>query len=265
MKDKYIQIFNGYRGAYGVANIKNAYVDPDSGKLRLKPGDYRWNYQELTDQVYFDHLNGKKSIGIQPCNEDGETKFGLIDIDPSNYENFDKKFIIDKIQEYKLPLIPILSKSKGIHLYIFMKEFIDAAALKAFLTNLLPLFKLKPDTEIFPKQTQLTRDLESGGVRPGQFINLPYFNKLERRALNIDGTEFTFDHFITLVKSNLVNRDDLNSITDGIDKKIFEGADDDFKDGPPCLATLSTIMKDPQFDGKDSFMYNYHVFVKMKF
>ena len=23
-----------------------------------------------------------KSIGIQPCNEDGETKFGLIDIDP---------------------------------------------------------------------------------------------------------------------------------------------------------------------------------------
>ena len=23
-----------------------------------------------------------KSIGIQPCNEEGETKFGLIDIDP---------------------------------------------------------------------------------------------------------------------------------------------------------------------------------------
>jgi len=31
MNEKYIQIFNGYRGAYGVANIKNAYVDPDSG------------------------------------------------------------------------------------------------------------------------------------------------------------------------------------------------------------------------------------------
>jgi hypothetical protein len=52
MEKKYIQIFNGYRGAYGVANIKNAYVDPDSGKLRLKPGDYRWNYQELTDDIY---------------------------------------------------------------------------------------------------------------------------------------------------------------------------------------------------------------------
>ena len=265
MNEKYIQIFNGYRGAYGVANIKNAYVDPDSGKLRLKPGDYRWNYQELTDDIYFDHLNGKKSIGIQPCNEEGETKFGLIDIDPGNYEHFDKKFIIDKIQEYKLPLIPILSKSKGLHLYIFMRKFVDAAILKSFLSNLLPLFKLKSDTEIFPKQTQLTKDLETGGYRPGQFINLPYFNKAERRALNIDGTEFTFEQFIPLVESNLVDPDQLTAITDSIDKKIFEGADEDFKDGPPCLATLSTIMKDPQFDGKDRFMYNYHVFVKMKY
>ena len=265
MNEKYIQIFSGYRGAYGVANIKNAYVDPDSGKLRLKPGDYRWNYKELTDDIYNDHLNGTKSIGIQPCNEEGETKFGLIDIDPGNYEHFDKKFIIDKIQEYKLPLIPILSKSKGLHLYIFMRKFVDAAILKSFLSNLLPLFKLKSDTEIFPKQTQLTKDLERGGYRPGQFINLPYFNKTERRALNIDGTEFTFEQFIPLIESNLVDPDQLTIITENIDKKIFEGADEDFKDGPPCLATLSTIMKDPQFDGKDRFMYNYHVFVKMKY
>ena len=91
MEKKYIQIFDGYKGAYGVANIKNAYVDPDSGKLKLKPGDYRWNYEELADQVYIDHLNGTKSIGIQPCNEEGETKFGLIDIDPGNYEHFRQK------------------------------------------------------------------------------------------------------------------------------------------------------------------------------
>ena len=60
MNEKYIQIFNGYRGAYGVANIKNAYVDPDSGKLKLKPGDYRWNYEELTNDIYNDHLNGNQ-------------------------------------------------------------------------------------------------------------------------------------------------------------------------------------------------------------
>ena len=146
-----------------------------------------------------------------------------------------------------------------------MKKFVDAATLKSFLSNLLPLFKLKPETEIFPKQTQLTRDLERGGLRPGQFVNLPYFNKAERRALNTDGTEFTFEQFIPLVESNLVHPDELNKITEGIDKAIYEGADEDFREGPPCLAHLSKIMKDPKFDGKDRFMYNYHVFVKMKY
>ena len=142
-------------------------------------------------------------LECNPAMKQGETKYGIIDIDPKNYDHFDKKFIIDKIQEYKLPLIPILSKSGSIHLYVFMEKFVDAATLKSFLSNLLPLFNLKADTEIFPKQTQLTRDLERGGLRPGQFINLPYFNRTDRRALNIDGTEFTFEQFIPLVESNL--------------------------------------------------------------
>jgi len=262
MEKKYIQIFDGYKGAYGVADWTNVKIDPVSGK---KKPDYRWNYEPFTDQIFIDHLNGTKSIGIQPTNENSEVKFGLIDIDPNNYVNYDKKFFIDKIQEFKLPLIPIESKSGGLHLFIFMKEFISATLLVSFLSNLLPLFELKPDTEIFPKQTQLTKDTETGELRPGQFINLPYYKKTERQALNLDGTPFTFEQFIPLVESNLVDPDQLNAITDGIDKQIYEGTDEDFKDGPPCLAHLSKIMKDPLFDGRDRFMYNYHVFVKMKY
>ena len=69
-----------------------------------------------------------------------------------------------------------------------MKEFVSATLLVSFLSNLLPLFKLKPDCEIFPKQTELTKDTGTGELRPGQFINLPYYKRTERRALNIDGT-----------------------------------------------------------------------------
>jgi len=262
MEKKYIQIFDGYKGAYGVADWTNVKIDPVSGK---KKPDYRWNYEPFTDQIFIDHLNGTKSVGIQPTNENSEVKFALIDVDPNNYVNYDKKFFIDKIQEFKLPLIPIESKSGGLHLCIFMKEFVSATLLVSFLRNLLPLFNLKPDCEIFPKQTQLTKDTETGELRPGQFINLPYYKKTERQALNLDGTPFTFEQFIPLVESNLVGPDQLNAITDGIDKQIYEGADEDFKDGPPCLAHLSKIMKDPLFDGRDRFMYNYHVFVKMKY
>ncbi len=262
MDEKYIKFFEGYRQAYGVADMSTLKVDPESRKQ--KPV-YRWNDEELTDKVYLNHLQGTQSIGVQPCNENGEARFGVIDVDPQNYEEFDKKFFIDTIQDYKLPLIPILSKSGGLHLYLFLDRFIPATLIKSFLSNLLPLFKLKPDCEIFPKQTQLTKDSETGQLNKGNFINLPYFKKLERVAINVDGTSFTFDQFIEVIESNTVGPDDLKIITESIEKQDMEGVDEEFVEGPPCLAHLSKIMKDPKFDGKDRFMYNYHVFVKMKY
>ena len=265
MSEKYIKFFDGFRKAYGTAELKNAERDPDSGKLKLPNGAYGWTHQELTDDIYEKHLNGTLSIGVQACTENSEARFGVIDIDPKSYDNFDKKLIIDKIQEYKLPLIPVLSKSGGMHLYLFMDSFVLATKIVSFLSNLLPIFKLPPNCEIFPKQTQLTKDPESGKTNVGQFINLPYFKKSERLAINLDGKPFTFDEFIAVIESNTVNENGLKEITESIEKKDLEGVDSDFDDGPPCLAHLSKIMKNPGFDGKDRFMYNYHVFVKMKY
>jgi hypothetical protein len=262
MSEKYIKYFQGYHMAYGVADMSTLKVDPESGKQ--KP-DYRWNDEELTEQVYRNHLSGTQSIGVQPCNENSNARFGVVDVDPKNYTNFDKKFFIDIIQNYNLPLIPILSKSGGLHLYLFMSEFVPAVLIRSFLSNLLPLFKLKPDCEIFPKQTTLTKDNETGQLNKGNFINLPYFKKSERVAINVDGTSFTFDQFIAVVDSNITTPENLKTITVGIEQKDLEGVDAEFDDGPPCLAHLSKIMKNPGFDGKDRFMYNYHVFVKMKY
>ena len=45
----------------------------------------------------------------------------------------------------------------------------------------------------------------------------------------------------------------------------MEGVDEEFTDGPPCLAAISKLSKNENFDGKDRFMYNYHVMVKMKY
>ena len=172
--ERYIEFFNGYRNAYGVAdfNHQDSKVDSETGK---KKPVYRWNFEELTNDIYQQHIKGELSIGIQPCTEDSEVKFGVIDIDPKDYASFSKKDYIDIIQKYELPLLPVESKSGGLHLFIFMDKFTDASLIKSFLTNLLSLFGLKQDTEIFPKQTQLTKDSETGQLRPGQFINLPYF------------------------------------------------------------------------------------------
>ena len=75
--ERYIEYFNGYKNAYGVAdfNHQDSKVDPETGK---KKPVYRWNFEELTDEIYKQHLDGKLSIGIQPCTEDSEVKFGVI-------------------------------------------------------------------------------------------------------------------------------------------------------------------------------------------
>jgi len=263
MDKRYIKYFDGYREAYGLADFEHedAKVDLESGK---KKPVYRWNFEPLTEEIYTSHLAGKISIGIQPCNIDKEARLGVIDVDPKDYADFDKKFFIDKIQEFDLPLIPVESKSGGLHLWIFINEFMSAKDIVSFLTNLLPLFKLKPNTEIFPKQTELTRDESTGKIGPGQFINLPYYGE-ERKALNVDGTSFTLNNFLQLIEANTVSKQDLQQITDGIDRKIYEGVNGDFVDGPPCMAVLSKLSKEKNFDGKDRFMYNYHVLVKMKY
>ena len=258
---EYIKIFNGYKHAYGIADWTNAVIDPENGK---KKPVYRWNYEEFTDAIYQEHLQGNISVGIQPTNEKGNAQFGVIDVDPKQYKDFDKKFYLETIQEYKLPLVPVESKSGGLHLYLFLNEFVQSTVIVSFLSNLLPLFHLKPDCEIFPKQTQLTKDPETGIMKPGQFINLPYYGG-ERRAVNIDGTFFTLEQFIKVVEANITTKDELKTITEDMEKQSMEGVDEDFVEGPPCLALISKISNQSNFDGKDRFMYNYHVFVKMKY
>ena len=261
--NEYIEFFNGYRNAYGVADFEHpdAYIDSETGK---KKPVYRWNFEELTDEVYKSHLAGELSIGIQPCTENSEVRFGVIDIDPKDYDDFNKKDYIDIIQQYQLPLLPVQSKSGGLHLFLFMDIFTDSKTVKSFLTNLLSLFGLKQDTEIFPKQTQLSKDSDTGQLRPGQFINLPYYGD-ERKALNVDGTTFTLDQFMKVISSNLVTKERLKEITQEIENKSMEGVDEEFTEGPPCLAAISKIAGQDNFDGKDRFMYNYHVMVKMKY
>ena len=49
--ERYIEFFNGYRNAYGVAdfNHQDSKVDPETGK---KKPVYRWNFEELTKDIY---------------------------------------------------------------------------------------------------------------------------------------------------------------------------------------------------------------------
>ena len=260
MKD-FIKYFTGLKRNFGFCNINNGYKDPDTGKLKFNPGDYGWSGKLITEEDYTQHLNGTKSIGIQPCDDNGLARFGAIDIDPKVYKNLDIKFYLDTIQEKKLPLIPIKSKSGGLHLYVFTEELVKAKVVKDFLEQVLFLFKLPITTEIFPKQTKLGTNTDDQKVN-GNFINLPYFNKNERVALDPSGQEMTLDLFLKVVGMNLMTSTKLKDISENIVKIELTGGAEEFKDGPPCLEILS---KEKMDDGRDRFLYNYMVFAKKKY
>ena len=258
---EFIKNFTGLERNYGFCNISNGYEDPDTGKIKFKNGDYGWSGKPITEFDYKQHLDGTKSIGIQPCNDNDLARFGAIDIDPKIYKDLDVKYYLDIIQEKELPLIPIKSKSGGLHLYLFTKELVRAKVIKDFLEDILFLFKLPINTEIFPKQTKLGSDTNGNKVN-GNFINLPYFGKKERVALDPSGKEIPFDLFLQCVELNKVDSKQIKELSDNLIQKALDGGAEEFKDGPPCLEILS---KNKMKDGRDRFLYNYMVFSKKKY
>ena len=257
----FIKYFTGLKRNYGFCNISNGYKDPNTGKLKFHAGDYGWSGKPITDNDYQLHLNGKRSIGIQPCDDNGYARFGAIDIDPKIYKDLDIKFYLDTIQKNNLPHIPIKSKSNGLHLYVFTKEFVKAKEIKEFLEQVLFLFKLPIVTEVFPKQTKLGKNTDGDPIN-GNFINLPYFNKDERVALDPSGNEISFELFLNCIELNKMTSEQLKQITNKIIQNELSGGAEEFKDGPPCLEILS---KEKMTDGRDRFLYNYMVFAKKKY
>jgi len=260
MEKEFIELFKGYEGDFGIAHLSRSEFDTERSKL--KP-DYTWVHKPITPSDYRSHLEGKISIGIQPCRIDKTVQFGCIDIDPKDYSSFKVEKYLALIQQHKLPIVPILSKSGGLHCYVFLKEPIPTIdlmeALKAFL---LPL-GLKPATEVFPKQKELQKD-DKGDIKPGQFINLPYYNHgvTTRYAVDKNNSKLSLEEFIKFANESKVDNEALTKHVEEAHKNILVGTDPEFEDGPPCLARCSLSKLD---DGRDRFMYNYMVFAKKKY
>jgi len=260
MEKEFIELFKGYEGDFGMADMSNPSIDADKNKI--KP-NYEWAGRPITDKDYLDHLAGKKSIGIQPCRIDKTVRFGCIDVDPPDYGTFKIETYLALIQKHKLPIVPILSKSGGLHCYVFLKEPIPTIdlieALKAFL---LPL-GLKPTTEVFPKQKELQKD-DKGDIKPGNFINLPYYNNggSNRYAIDKNSSKLSIEEFIKFANESKVDNTKLNELVEETHRNILLGTNPEFEDGPPCLALCSKTKLD---DGRDRFMYNYMVFAKKKY
>jgi hypothetical protein len=120
----------------------------------------------------------------------------------------------------ELPLVPLPSKSGGMHLTLFLEEKIEAKLVQKLLHCFREQLNLPKDTEIFPKQDKI----ESGAV--GSCINLPYSAEFDK-----------FGEFKRIQSQDIVSNEKFYSLLKGYEKK------DDASTATPSLKKEDPILK----------------------
>ena len=146
------------------------------------------------------------------------------------------------------------SKSGGAHIFIFLKEPVQASLVRDKLTEWSAEIGYA-NCEIFPKQVEIKADRGD----TGNFLNLPYHNgnNTNRYAFNDDGSGSSLDEFFKLYDTYAVDQETLLSTKVKRKKEVKE-----LEDGPPCLATL--MSQGIPEGGRDNTLYQYAVYAKKK-
>lgn len=143
----------------------------DGGKL---VPDYRTINRGVSDQDWARHLKGDVSLGLSPlC--DAMVKWGAIDVDIYPVIETDEE-LEALMKAWRDPCLVARSKSGGIHIIAFSREWIPAERMRKYLEAkrdaVLPAEVVEHAQEVFPKQT----------AGNGSQMNLPAFGG-ERQVL----------------------------------------------------------------------------------
>lgn len=161
------------------SGLENVY-----GTYDLKTGRARQVKAPVTDEVLLAHLTGKQPYGVYLLVED---RICAIAADFDTKDRTAPSDFVNRAKHYGISAYIERSKSKGYHVWIFF----DQRAVPAFKARRVVQHILEeieqPQTEIFPKQDQL-----SGDMRYGNFINAPLFGPLvlEGKTAFVEPTGF---------------------------------------------------------------------------
>lgn len=131
-------------------------------------------YLSFTDQVVYEHLSGKKTIGVYPLLDNDFSFFLAIDFDKGSWEK-DVKAFMNVCKELDIPAAVERSRSgNGAHVWIFFEEAVKASLARKLGHTLLSRtmeqhFALGMESfdRLFPNQDTLPK----GGL--GNLIALP--------------------------------------------------------------------------------------------
>jgi hypothetical protein len=215
-------LFDGCHTSHGTYGVELR--DDGGGKMKGKATTLK---QDVTVEMWIQHLTGKRGLGIIPINDQSQVRFAAIDIDvyPLNLAELNQR-----IQSMNMPLTLCRTKSGGAHLYLFLEEFHDAAEVQAKMREMASMLGYG-NAEIFPKQTQIMADRGDAG----SWINMPYLDcsRTSRYALGLNNEQLGIAKFIEHSFKKMVPYERLRS--------LGENMEDPLPEGPPCLNHLIQI------------------------
>ena len=207
-------------------------LNGDKDERGKRKANYLTIHKSLTPELCKEHIEGKRIIGLKPEKED-ICKWACIDIDPTNYENYSSKKYIDNIVKAKLPLVPVVSKSGGLHLFLFLKEWTNVKDVLKILHEWNDLYFLSK--EVFPCN---------------KAVGFPYFNaeQTTEYAIGNTGVGLTLKGFLDLAEQRKI------SLTDYKTSKIAYEPEDQWSQYPPCVQKL--IQERWAGDFRNNYLFN---------
>lgn len=236
------ELFAGSESGHGTHGLPQQ--DDNSVKWHIKK-TARTYKGSATIKMWEEHIEGKKPLGVIPIRGDGSCLWASIDRD--DYEiNYIET--VAQVERLKLPFVPCMSKSGGVHLFIFFKEWVAAARVRRYLADVAATMGWA-GSEIFPKQTEILTDRGDAG----NWMVMPYYGddydgKIKfQHGIKKTGGEQTIEEFLNLAEKSKVD----SSVLDARPRRAHTKAtavgstgvpskdEGVFEDGPPCLQHLA--------------------------
>ena len=250
------QVFSGLERAHGIYEITG---QKNTAKGVKKDGKGRTLLEPLTLELWEKHLKGEISIGVVPLTDDETCKWGCIDVD--EYP-IDTKHLLNKIDEMELPLLPCMTKSGGVHLFLFTKEPISAFKFQSKLEEIAAAMGRTGD-EIFPKQYEWSKQ-QPKERQTGNWLNMPYFagEDTTRYALRPDGEAANIEEFFELVDKVSITEKQLDKLVPvkKSRRKQITKQGSMWDEAPPCLVHMK-LNGIPE-GMRNNALLNYGVFLR---
>ena len=236
-------MFSGLERAHGTYDLSPEHlVIQENGKHK---GLAVTRQKPVTDLLWSNHLEGVGAgIGIIPIKEDNTASFVAMDVDV--YDS-SPEILAKRLWTLKLPLVPVRTKSGGLHAYLFATEPVQAESMRSRMKEMASLMG-RPNAEIFPSRSNMDDKSTSN------WINMPYYDCMNglRYGITENGDALEPEEFLKFAETRKQTPQFFSEPT-----KV---SDSGLSDAPPCIETLINIGK--VSDNCNNFMTHYAIYSK---